>query len=203
MVKHKEIPEQVLKTLEIDKRIQSASIRRLQIQGKPTDIAESFEVWTLPSIAVRRFRANPNNFSGLDGLAVNTQRVHLQIKLDGKKIAYSRAEMPTNSSTGQSILRGKALFVSQKAIRIDDVFNWAKENLRNIDVEARLLLAPQYQVTTFWIFGRGTSRSGIVPIVFPREFNRYFSPIRLVSSEDFLTALYAVGPIEGIRWRND
>jgi len=202
MISYKNLEPPVLETFGIGKRIQSASFRRLQIPDKPSDITETFEIWTLSAAIIRRVRTPPANFSNLERMAVNTERLHHQIKLGGKKIAYGRSEMIRDADTLAPSLKFKGLFVSHKAKKIDDLFSWAKENLQNIDVEARLLLAPEYQVTTFWILGSTTRPEGIVPVHFPREFNRYFMRTRLVPSETFLDALYTVGPIEGIRWES-
>jgi len=206
MIKTLVIEKETLERLDIPTRIDRSIPRKIIPDKEAVELGDNFEIWTLLYRDVRTFiKNNGSDFSREPNLEEedivrNSRQVHHQIMLDKKRIAYGRSEATRGSSGEILSLKLEGLFVSQTAIKINTILKWAKDKLQDNDLTLRLLLAPEFQLTAFWVVGRGAYGNKIIPIKYAPELKKHFKPREPISSKDFLIALADVKPITGIRW---
>lgn len=168
-----------------------STLARLREAGVDTPsqfaIAESFEVWVVDAPAI--LDSPPD--ADLRSVARRSVRVHHQLLVDGKAVAYVR-----------SIRRGvtrivDALSLSPTAKRIDDVIDRLDATVRQRAV-VRLLRIPSEQVVALWIVplsAKAASRVWLVAVP-PQLRLSHRGPI---DSKRLLTALRRTTRLEPTR----
>lgn len=209
MISTVEIERELLESLRMPERIRKSRTHKVIPETRPVEYRQNFEIWTLTASAVNsymlRFGSDFSNPPPLDDLmAQDTNQIHHQIRLGNRKLAFGRSKKTARGPEGRMTLDLKGLFVSDTALRIDEDFKWVENQsptaMREENLSIRLLLAPEYQITAFWVVGQGTYANTIVPVKYPPEFRNHFRNSKTISSQDFLVALYDVQPITGIKW---
>jgi hypothetical protein len=153
-------------------------------------IAEYFEVWILRADVVKR--AARQKFD-LEKLAKRTGLFHHQIHFTGQRQLFARSTHPPDEPEK---LRLRELFFSTLAGDIDLAIDWLD---RNVDDSwlARILIAPSYQLTAFWLLKQSTKESRVLIISLPEIF-KSLQKEKLIDSREFLEALSKEQNISGV-----
>jgi hypothetical protein len=153
-------------------------------------IGEYFEVWILRADAIKR--AARQKFD-LEKLAKRTGLFHHQIRFVGQGQLFARSIHPPDEPDK---LRLRELFFSPLAKDIDVAIDWLDLNVDDSWL-ARLLIAPSYQLTAFWLLKQVTKESRILIISLPETF-KSLQKEKLIDSREFLESLAKEQNIIGV-----
>jgi hypothetical protein len=133
-------------------------------------LADSFPVWLLTSRALKRFS------SRVSDLARDTHVWHHQIRVGKEAVAY--AESYRSPLTGEHEAGG--VFPDPLAQAVDEAIDLIDEIDPLGDPEVRLLVAPEFDLTAFWLLGDGGSQFLVVDALGSRL------PRGLILEDEFL-----------------
>ncbi len=151
-------------------------------------LGETFDVWSLADVGGPRY--------DIAAVAVSEHVYHHQLLQNNEAVGFARSQLLADQSAREVI----QVFQSRLAQRIEEAIVDV-DRLVTTDDLARLLFAPRYQVSAFWLVGTdGHHRCYVIQC--PPTL-RYVKRGELVESADFLRQLELERPIVGIDIRTD
>jgi hypothetical protein len=140
------------------------------------ELSETFAVWSLNPTAVLTPDAD------FTKLVTQTGRWHHQIKVRGKAAAFARS-MPLGTDANSWDVT--QLFQSDIPEKIDQAVDWVDSNV-NGDPVVRLLIAPSYYLTAFWLSEPNNNQVYVIDV--PANF-AHVQARTLYSAREFLQKL--------------
>jgi len=141
------------------------------------ELAEAFEMWFLGRIAIVR----PD--MPLSKLARHTGLWYHQLRIGGQARKYVISQPRGPSALDWEV---HAVMSSDLPEAMDDAIQWIDAQHLDGELTARLLFAPAYHLTAFWLEHR---RSSSVVVIEEPEWFQHLKKRTIYSERDFLTAL--------------
>jgi len=167
--------------------------RFVAAEALPAEIGESFPVYMLGVDAI------PYRHSGLAKIVRPTGVWQHQIRYgaQAQDIASSLGPPPGAAAAAPGAApdwQVQEVVQSPAAPRIDDAIAWIDKNVPG-DPEANLLAVPAFYLTAFWLHDSNGDNVVIADMP-PRLGN--LQPLKLYSSDDFLSQLADIKPMSGV-----
>jgi hypothetical protein len=191
-----EVAQQIRKRLVVadDNHNVIFSFKTLNERGSPAtstlDMGETFELWTLSPAAVDKFEAEGGD---LAKLATRTGRFHHQITLDNGAAAFARSGYSAEDE-GNGPLVVDEIYVSQRAVDLNEAIKVANLEFPEDTFLARLLSASAYQLEAIWFVNLDDAISKVetggelLIVTSPSDYTS-LAPLQRINAHDFLKAL--------------
>jgi hypothetical protein len=156
--------------------------------GGALSLGETFDVWSLSDVGGPKY--------DIAAAAVSENVYHHQLLQNNEAVGFARSQLLADQNAREVI----QVFHSRLAQRIEEAIVDV-DRLDTSDALARLLFAPQYQVSAFWLVGpAGQNRCYVIQC--PPTL-RYVKRGELIEAADFLRQLELERPVIGIDIRTD